>query len=108
MAKNSISQSEYRELLNGNKFQNTRKSSPLRKDNKKSNVCKQTVSEIQQIQGNSPDFLFNGSFGIEIKMFGKQRGDIDNYAKGILDSLQGIAYTNDRDCKRCEIEFCES
>ena len=88
------------------KIQNTRSSSSVRKNNSKSKICKQTIPKIQKIQSNSEDFLFIGNFGIKIKATGESRADIDNIAKGILDSLEKVAYANDRKCRQVSAEFC--
>lgn len=37
----------------------------------------------------------------------KANGDIDNFEKSLMDSLQGIAYTNDRQIKKIDGEIIE-
>lgn len=35
------------------------------------------------------------------------RGDIDNYLKVLFDALQGVAYVNDKQIKKLEVEIIE-
>lgn len=44
---------------------------------------------------------------VEIILFYNSELDIDNLQKGILDGLQGIAYTNDNKIKKERVEECK-
>lgn len=50
--------------------------------------------------------IHQGDFEIEIEIHGKCRADIDNVAKGILDALNGVAYVDDKQCRRITIVRC--
>ena len=87
-------------------FCNTWKTSSVCKNNSKVKIYKQAVQPLSRLEEDSKDFLFSGNFEVKIQIYGKAKGDIDNYTKAVLDSLQGIAYENDRNCKRSTTEFC--
>ncbi len=89
-----------------NKVYSARKASTLRKDNSKTKVLQQAMDAIPNLQGGSEDFLFTGNFEIKIKIHSTSKADIDNITKAILDSLQGSAYGNDRNCRKMAVEFC--
>jgi hypothetical protein len=84
------------------------RSSSLRQNYTTTKVLRQTISEIQGILNNYKNILFIGSFGIEIET-NSTKADIDNIAKGIIDALQGFAYTNDKACQEiCVKRVCDS
>ncbi|MCS1351171.1 RusA family crossover junction endodeoxyribonuclease [Mechercharimyces sp. CAU 1602] len=41
---------------------------------------------------------------IRVYLHGKREGDVDNYSKSILDGMNGIAYEDDKQVRRLEIE----
>jgi len=50
--------------------------------------------------------LISGALKVKIRLAVKgKRGDLDNYAKPILDALEGIAFTNDSQVVKMEMEF---
>ena len=96
MAKNKISRDEYKKML---KNKGAGKPRALRTDNSKAKVLRQTIFEIQGLLPSCKNFLFAGGFTAVIKIVRYRRADVDNVGKGSLDSLQGSAYGNDRDCE---------
>ncbi len=81
-----------------NKVHSTRKSSSICKNNSETKIRLPKIQKVQGVRRNSCSTLFEGSFIIEVKINGKTRADIDNILKGVLDSLNGIAYKDDRQC----------
>ena len=49
--------------------------------------------------------MSEGDVAVKITLYGKRRSDADNCAKSILDSLQGIAYVNDKQVVRLQVEW---
>lgn len=45
----------------------------------------------------------DGPVELHIVLGGALRGDVDNYAKGIMDALNGIAYKDDRQVKSLSV-----
>lgn len=43
----------------------------------------------------SPERARSGVYSVEIGIRGPMRGDLDNYAKSVLDALSGVAYPDD-------------
>ena len=82
----------------GINYKGTRLPNRLRTNYPKSKVCQSPIFQVQGLLGGDKGFLLSGDFGIEVEIHGKCRSDADNVVKGILDSLQGHAFENDRDC----------
>ena len=68
------------------------------KNDSKTKILRPSVQKVRSVQRNREMGLHSGPFSIEINIFGKCRADIDNVAKGILDALNGVAYSDDRQC----------
>lgn len=81
--------------------------SPVCKNNTKAKVRKQAIPKVQKLQAASPGPLYEGSFRIEIEIYGRCRADIDNVGKGILDALNGVAYKDDRQCVGLSVKLCK-
>jgi Holliday junction resolvase RusA-like endonuclease len=103
--KNKLTRGEY--LNERNQVYNSRKGSSLYKDNSKSKVRMQTVRKVQGVVSKSENVLHSGPFKIEVEIYGKCRGDIDNVLKGVLDSLNGIAYIDDKQCIDARVKLCK-
>jgi len=54
----------------------------------------------------APDKLLSGALEVRIRLSVKgRRGDLDNYAKPILDALEGIVFANDSQVTRLLVEL---
>lgn len=71
---------------------------------KETSEYEKRVSLAALTAANGKAFLKNVS--VEIKLFFQDRrfGDLDNYAKSILDGLQGVIFENDKQVARLSIE----
>ena len=85
-----------------NRFKDTRKASAIYKSDKEHAAYKQAVETLHYIQSLCRHYCTRASFGIRMAL-PKGQGDIDNYAKAILDALQGVVYANDKQCKYIEV-----
>lgn len=81
-----------------NRIRFDRYASTIQKNHAETKICRQTISSVSTVCGTCPIGIHEGPFSIEISIFGKCRADIDNVAKGILDALNGVAYSDDRQC----------
>lgn len=100
--KNKMTREEF--LAELDHLHNTGKTSPIRKNHSKTKVPKPTISTVSGIRGVGEDLLHSGPLEIEIKIYGPPRADIDNIAKGILDSLNRVAYQDDRQVQKITVE----
>ena len=105
-SKNRMSLDDYRTAIN--QLYGGGDTSPIRKNNTKTKARKQTIQKVHRLQKNSSVKLHEGPFEIEVKIHGKCRADIDNVLKGVLDSLNGLAYKDDRQCVKASVELCGS
>lgn len=103
---NKMSQEEYKREIN--RVHRGGPSRSIRKNDPKTKIRRQAISAVPGVRGTGPLGIHEGPFAIEIAIHGKCRADIDNIAKGVLDSLNGTAYVDDRQCVelvvRCEGE----
>lgn len=98
-----------KEEFNGiNRVYSPRKTSAVYKGYPKIKVCKQAVQKIRSVQKPHTELLHAGDFKIEVEIYGKIRGDIDNVLKGVLDSLNGYAYKDDRQCVDARVVIYKS
>jgi Holliday junction resolvase RusA-like endonuclease len=51
------------------------------------------------------DYPIKDVKSITIEFYGVKRGDLDNYVKSIMDSLNGIAYQDDKQIYRLQAEW---
>jgi len=83
---------------------------PVHKDNKRGievdGLYETAVQAIRDIQGIMRDQLSTEPYGVSIEVDGSLRCDIDNAAKGILDSLCKVGFADDKQIKKLTI--CES
>lgn len=93
---NKMSQEEYKRELNRVCRRGTAGS--VRSNDTKTKVHRQAISALPGLLGTGPMGVHAGPFAMEITIHGPCRADIDNVAKGILDSLNATAYVDDRQC----------
>ena len=70
----------------------------IRANNPKAKVLQPPIQAIPGLRRASAVGLHSGPFKIEVQIIGKCRADIDNVLKGILDALNGVAYSDDKNC----------
>jgi len=102
---NYMSKEEFSEI---NRVRGARKTNSVLQNNSKSKARKQAIQKVQRVQRVGSDVLHEGPFRICVEIHGKCSGDIDNVLKGILDSLNGVAYKDDRQCVEARVKLCES
>ena len=100
---NRMTKEQYKNEIN--RVHGSRKARTVRKNNTKTKTLLQAVPPISGLQGFCSTELYKGPFKIEVDIHGKCRGDIDNVLKGILDSLNGFAYADDRQCREARVRL---
>jgi len=103
---NKMSLEEYRREVN--RVHSSRHPNSVLPNNTKGKTRKQAVQKVQGVQRMGSGVLHAGPFRICVEIHGKCRGDIDNVLKGILDSLNGVAYKDDKQCVEARVKLCES
>jgi Holliday junction resolvase RusA-like endonuclease len=95
MKTNKMKVEDYKNAIN--RVSSSGNAGTMRKNNAKAKVLLRTISAIRSVQTYNPDILFDGTYRIDIAVFGTARGDEDNIRKAFNDALQGTATRNDRD-----------
>lgn len=102
---NYMSKEDFNEI---NRVRGARASRSVHKGYSAIKTQKPAISAVQKLLGLGEGQFHEGGFRIAIEIYGPIRGDIDNVLKGILDSLNGIAYSDDKQCVEARVKLCES
>jgi len=103
MTANKMRREDYFDEIN--RVRSPRNSGSLRKDDAKAKVHKRPVQALSRICRIGSHGVHQGPFEIQVDIRGKCRADIDNVLKGVLDALNGVAYTDDKQCTRATVQL---
>jgi hypothetical protein len=106
-----LSEKEWKALQKkSNKIQGTGKTGAIHKSDQEAiierehNVAVQTLRNLQMFGGDL--FLGRNDFDLDISIHGKTKADDSNVYKGVEDSLNKVAYRDDKQNRHFRRKFC--